>query len=149
MKKLGLLLLLTLPFAQNSVACDPQTGERVQKVYAEWNDKNLGLWDVESNKPKTFELSNGLKLGIQIEETTAEKYKELKDAWPHTPEMVSIRLLDMGTTPHKQLTMTWGGANSIQGYSDKGGADRVEELGSPGLTLHLMKAVCVRKTSYH
>lgn len=144
MKTLGLLFLLTLLFTQNSYACDPETGERVQKVYAEWNGKNLGLWDVEPNKPKAFELFSGLKLGIQIEEATAEKYKELKDAWPHTPEMVSIRLFDMSTTPHKQLAMTWGGANSIQGYSDKGGADRVEALGSPGLTLHLMKAVCVQ-----
>ena len=106
MKKLGLFLLLTLPFAQNSYACDPQTGERVQQVYAQWNGENLGLWDVEPNKPKTFELSNGLKLGIQIEQAPAEKYKELKDAWPHTPEMVSIRLFDMSTTPHKRLTMT-------------------------------------------
>lgn len=147
MKKIGLFLLLTFAFAQTSLACDPGTGERVQRVYAEWNNKHLGFWDVDSDEPKTFELSNGLKLGIQIEEATAEKYKELKDAWPHTPEMVSIRLFDMSTTPHKQLTMTWGGANSIQGYSDKGGADRVKELGSPGLTLHLMKAVCVKSTS--
>ncbi|WP_223671036.1 hypothetical protein [Kangiella shandongensis] len=143
MKKIGLFLFLTTAFTQASLACDPQTGERIQRVYAEWNGKRLGFWDVTSDEPKTFELSNGLKLGIQIEEASAEKYKELKDAWPHTPEMVSIRLFDMSSNPNKQLAMTWGGANSIQGYSDKGGATSVKELGSPGLTLHLMKSVCV------
>lgn len=143
MKAMGLFVFLTLFFTQTSYACDPQTGERVQRVYAKWNGESLGFWDVNSNEPKTFELPNGLKFGIQIEEATAEKYKELKDAWPNTPEMVSIRLFDMSSNPNKQLAMTWGGANSIQGYSDKGGATSVEELGSPGLTLHLMKAVCV------
>jgi hypothetical protein len=88
-------------------------------------------------------VPNGFKLGVLIQDATTEKYSELKKlAWPYVPELVSIVLYDMGSSLPRELTMTWGGANSIQGYGSEGGAERVEELGNPGLVLHLMKPVC-------
>jgi len=130
-------------FAFSALACDPATGERSQTVDADWNGKRLASWEVDSSEPKVIHVPNGFKLGVLIQDATTEKYSELKKlAWPYVPELVSIVLYDMGSSLPRELTMTWGGANSIQGYGSEGGADRVEELGNPGLVLHLMKPVC-------
>jgi len=40
------------------------------------------------------------------------------------------------------MTHTWGGANSRQGYGPKGGADRVDEVGNPGILFMLSKPGC-------
>jgi hypothetical protein len=59
------------------------------------------------------------------------------------PELVRIVLFDLASTPARELTAGWSGANSIQGFGAKGGADRVPELGDPGIRLVLLKPVCV------
>ena len=142
MRQVGIFLLSIASLASGAYACDPQTGERVQHVFADWNGSRLGYWNVEAPEPQVFELSTGLKLGILIQEATAEKYADLESVWPLIPERVSIRLYDMSSTPPTELSMTWGGANSVQGFSSRGGANRVDALGLPGLRLHLLKSVC-------
>ena len=134
--------ILGLVFASSAWACDPQTGERVQNVVADWNGDHLARWTTDSAEPEVLDLPNGLKVGIRIEEATPEKYAELKSSMAHVTELVSIVLYDMESTPPRELSQTWGGANSIQGFGSQGGANRVEALGDPGLELHLMKPVC-------
>lgn len=138
-----IITVLLLMMVSNSWACDPTTGERQQQVFAGLNGKALGNWTVNSAETKQFELDNGYKLGILIKEAEPEKYSEVSQVWPHVPELVSIELFDMATEPPTRVSRTWGGANSMQGFGSRGGANVVEELGNPGLSLHLVKAVCI------
>ena len=60
---------------------------------------------------------------------------------------MKISLYDVRSQPPRLLAYTWGGTNSYQGYGALGGADRVDELGLPGITLMLFKPVCVTRAS--
>ena len=125
-------------------ACDIFTGERSQLITLSANGNNIDNWQVDTNAIKNIALPNGFALGVKIEPATKAKYTELAKAWPHMPEMVKITLYDMTANTPRQLTYTWGGANSIQGYGALGGADRVNVLGSPGIKLILHKASCAK-----
>jgi hypothetical protein len=142
-----------LAFGSTSALADCwNNAERVQTVYVHSGAKELGHWTVDSSEIHRVQVPNGFEVGIQIEPATAEKYQELLDrlAQAHataTSELVKISLYDMKLQPPKLLTYTWGGTNSFQGYGALGGADRVGELGLPGIRLTLFKPVCVTKAS--
>lgn len=126
--------LLALSFALASpatFACDPHTGERLQMANLRWGGEGVAAWEPKPGTTETIKLPNDFALGVEIEPATAEKYAENLDVWPYPAELVKITLSDM-TAPQKprRLTTTWGGANSIQGYGARGGADRVDELGN-------------------
>ncbi len=140
MRKSVIILLVLLVF--DVWSCNPQTGEREQRVFADLNGHVLAKWSQTSSEPKVFELESGLTLGIMIKDAEPEAYAGHNEVFPFTPELVSIELFDMGTVPPTSLSKTWGGANSIQGFGSLGGANRVDELGNPGLSLHLVKPVC-------
>ena len=123
-------------------ACDAQTGERGQHVDLRWNHQPVGNWIAASSEIKRIDLPNGFALGVKIEPATAEKYAQLKAHSKHQAELVHISLYDMAGAEPTLLTHTWGGSNSLQGYGAKGGADRVEPLGTPGILLTLLKPVC-------
>lgn len=134
----ALLCLASSP----AFACDPVTGEREQRVFLEWNGARVDDWTVADAGPRRVELPNGFVLGVAIEPADEAKYVRLAEQQRRVPELVKITLSDLGTTPARELTHTWGGANSIQGYGALGGADRVVELGDPGIRLVLLNPVC-------
>lgn len=132
----------SLLFASSSiVACD-ESGNRIQRVFATSGGVYLKDWVVSSSEAEAVEMPNGFKVGVSIEPAAASKYASLREEF--SPELVRISLFDLtpGEAP-RELTHTWGGANSIQGYGSRGGADRVAQLGEPGITLTLINAVCV------
>jgi hypothetical protein len=126
--------------------------ERVQSVYVHSGAKELGHWNVDSAEIHRVQVPNGFEVGIQIEPATDEKYQEILARLERAnataiSELVKISLYDMRSQPPKLLTYTWGGTNSYQGYGALGGADRVSQLGLPGIRLTLFKPVCVTKAS--
>lgn len=129
--------------ALQALACNPKTGERVQRVFLGSAGQSLDAWDVTSNAIHEVQLANGFRLGVKIEPLTAEKRAELAKAVKYLPEMVEISLFDLSADSPKLIAHTFGGANSVQGYGPRGGADRVDELGAAGIELLLFKAVCV------
>lgn len=134
--------LLMTPLAGQ--ACDLDTGERQQRVYLSWNNERLQHWIVEDGSIHSVELPNGFEVGIRIEDAMGEMLERHKDL-AYLYETVRITLYDMSETPPRKLTHTYGGANSIQGYGGNGGADRVGELGTPGIRMNLLKPVCVKR----
>jgi hypothetical protein len=139
---LATLALSILSVSGSSFACD-ESGNRTQRVYASSEGVRLKDWVVTSSEIEAIEMPNGFKLGISIEPASPAKYASLKS--DHVPELVRIALFDMASEGNPQeLTYTWGGANSIQGYGARGGADRVDQLGQAGITLTLLHPVCVQ-----
>lgn len=148
MIKLFMVSLFTFLLASYTSAargCDNQTGERVQHVFLDYAGTYIENWIVTSDKIKAVNLPNGFKLGIQIEPASREKYEEYLQDANYVSETVRITLYDLSDSTPKRLTFTFGGTNSLQGYGAKGGADRVVELGDPGVQLLLIKPVCVSK----
>ena len=130
-------------WASQAVACEWQNGERLQKVFLSWNGQRVNHWIVEPGVIKPVELPNGFQLGLKLEDPEPEKISEYREKIPHPPEMVSISLFDLTGDEPVFLTRTYGGTNSIQGYGARGGADRVDALGDPGISLTLLKPVCL------
>ncbi len=123
-------------------ACDEKTGERLQYVFIDTSGTETPFWTITDDSIRQLTLENGFKLGIRIEPAAPEHYAEQFKVSRYVPELVKISLFDMSSATPKEMTHTWGGANSIQGYSDQGGATGVVELGT-GITLRLLKPVCI------
>lgn len=137
----GLLATATL-LALPVHACDPDTGERSQRVVLDWNGSEVKTWKISPGAIEPVELPNGFKLGVRIDPATDAFYSKQRTKWRHPPEMVRIELFDLSTQQPRSLTHTWGGANSQQGYGAGGGADRVDELGDPGILMTLLNPLC-------
>jgi hypothetical protein len=135
----ALAAVVSLP----SHACDPVTGAREQVVMLSSGGERLKSWTVKDSEVQTVVLKNGFRLGIRVEPSTLHKYVEASREQRYMPELVKITLFDATSAELKELTHTWGGANSLQGYGPHGGADRVVAVGEPGITLFLNNAVCV------
>jgi hypothetical protein len=132
--------------AQGTIYADCFTdGTRAQMVWLSSGNKTIDRWEVTDAEIHRTPLANGFELGLKIEPATPEKYRELlaRTHAPAVPEFVKISVFDMSGTAPKLLTTTWGGANSKQGYGPRGGANRVEAIGEPGIELWLHKAVCL------
>jgi len=140
---LMIFVAMTMPLA--SIACNWETGEREQLVILTWDREPVTEWIVEHGVMKAVELPNGVNLGVEIDYPEQEKMQELSAKARHVPEMVKISLFDLSGDTPKQLTYTYGGTNSLQGYGARGGADRVDLLGDPGIELTLLKPVCLAK----
>lgn len=125
--------------------CDPYTGRPVQSVLVLSGKHVLGHWSGSSTDVRTFVLPNGFHLGLKVEPASADVYARHAKAFQakYVPELVQITLFDMTAAVPRQITQTFGGVTSIQGYSPYGGADRVVEVGEPGITLMLNKQECV------
>jgi hypothetical protein len=109
-------------------------------------DQYLAHWPVVAGETRPIVLPNGFHLGIRIEPASPEEYARWAQGLDehYVPEMVEITLFDLTTAVPRELTHTWGGANSLQGYGPHGGADRVDAVGSPGIMLFLNKPNCIR-----
>lgn len=126
--------------------CDQNSGAPQQTVVLSVGDRYLAHWTVVAGETRPVVLPNGFHLGVKIEPASPETYADMARRMDarYVPEMVEITLFDLTTSIPRELTHTWGGANSLQGYGPHGGADRVDAVGSPGVTLFLNKANCVR-----
>ena len=122
-----LAMLLTVSDAYANCVRD---GSRTQSVVLFVEGRQIDRWDVTSNAIHRVRLPQGFELGLQIEPATPEKYRELlaRTKWRSVDELVKITLLHMGTVPPQELSTTWGGANSKQGFGPRGGANGVPQL---------------------
>ncbi len=147
MKPLLSTLLLGFSAAitvQPANACNSDTGSRDQMVMLSVSGKSINSWAVTSDEIKSVVLPNGFKLGIKIEPADQDFYKEQAEKSKFVGEFVKISLFNISGDSPKLLTYTWGGTNSIQGYGANGGADRVIELGNPGIVMTLLKPICTQ-----
>lgn len=119
-------------------------GARTQSVALVVDGRQIDRWDIQSSGIHRVRLPHGFDLGLQIEPATAEKYRELlaKTGWRAVDELVKITLLDMAREPPAELSTTWGGANSQQGFGPRGGANGVPRL-TDQIELQLRHPVCV------
>ena len=138
------IFLVSLLAINSAYANCPQDGGRTQSVELSVGDRQIDRWDVTSSETHRVRLPQGFELGLQIAPATAEKYRELlaKTKWRGMDELVKVTLLDMSTMPPQELSTTWGGANSKQGFGPSGGANRVPKL-IDQIELWFHKPVCV------
>lgn len=139
-----LLALFFAMFASSTLATPcSDTSESEQWVIVVDGVEGHAAWKVDPNEIHPLVLSNGFQAGLQISPVPDEVYRKYLEKNVATPEIVRIDVYDLrGDTPIV-LTHTFGGSNSLQGYSSHGGADTVEEFGSEGLRFLLHKAHCV------
>ena len=132
-------LTLTLATAHAS-ACDAS-----QQIRLSVGDRQMDRWTGVSNSVRHIVLPNAFKLGVKIEQVSREKYEALlkRHGESSASELVRISLYDETEAAPRLITYTFGGTNSVQGYGPRGGADRVDEVGSPGIEFRLSKANCL------
>lgn len=120
-----------------------------QSVAVSIGEVEVAHYEVVPSEIHRLALPNGFPLGLKIEPASTEKTQEIaRKSEGHAPaEWVKISLYDLRNNPPKELTHTWGAANSYQGYGPAGGADRVTEIGEPGIELKLSKQKCTNFTS--
>ena len=119
-------------------------GSRTQSVSLSVEGRQIDRWEITSGAVHRVRLPQGFELGLQIEPATAEKYRELfeKTKWHGISELVKITLLDLSVVPPLELSTTWGGANSKQGFGPRGGANGVPVL-LDQIELWFYNPVCV------
>lgn len=124
-------------------------GTAKQGVSVSVEGRRLDSWEPMGPEVRRVRLPAGFEVGIQVEPATKEHYQELFVRHPTMPaigELAKITLYDMSTVPPTELSMTWGGANSRQGFGPRGGANGVPRL-IDQIELHLVKPVCVTRES--
>lgn len=141
------LVLTSLIFSYSHVSLAfggcTESNSSAQSVYAYEGNRRLDKWFV-GDDIHTLTMSNEFPIGIKIEKVSDDFYQQRFSKEEYVPELVGIFLYDMRSEKPALLTRTYGPASSVQGYSNTGGADKVDELGSPGLTLHLYKNECYK-----
>ncbi len=142
--KRTLVVLATLLTMSGAYANCILDGSRTQSVALFVEGRQIDRWDIASSETHRVRLPQGFELGLQIEPATAEKYREIlaKTKWRSVAELVKITLLDMSTVPPQELSTTWGGANSKQGFGPRGGANGVPKL-IDQIELWIQNPVCV------
>jgi hypothetical protein len=134
-------------FALPSHACDVDTGERQQHVFLSWSGEQISDWRVTPGETEQISLPNGFELGVRLAEPEPEAYEQQAKRQEFVWELVEIKLFDLGSEEPQLLSKTYGGTNSLQGFGARGGANRVDELGDPGILLTLLKPVCLESQS--
>lgn len=136
-------LAFTLATAHGSASpCDA-----TQQIRLSFGDRQIDQWSGTTDNIRHLVLPNGFKLGVKIEQASREKYEDFLKRMRKSsvPELVRISLYDETEATPRLMTYTFGGANSLQGYGPRGGADRVDEVGSPGIEFRLSKANCANQ----
>lgn len=133
--------LLAMGAAQANCSRD---GVASQAVSLTVEDRQVDRWEVTSSEIHRVRLPQGFELGLRIEPATPAKYRELleKTRMRAIDELVKITLFDMSTQPPQELSTTWGGANSRQGFGPRGGANGVPKMVDQVL-LWFHKPACV------
>jgi hypothetical protein len=144
----AIFLALSLLFGSLSAFADcAEKGMRTQSVSLSVEGKRLETWLPVPGEIRRRRLPGGFELGIQIDPTTPEKYRELfaKHDLRGFDELVKISLYDMNGAAPKLVSTTWGGANSLQGFGRRGGANGVDMSDQIELWFH--KPVCITPTT--
>ena len=139
------LIISLVAFPSN--ACDVDTGERQQHVFLSWNGQQITDWIVTNGEIQKVSLPNGFELGISLDEPGPDVYEQQAERHDYVWELVEIKLFDASNEEPKLLSLTYGGTNSKQGFGARGGANRVSELGDPGILLTLLKPICQESKS--
>lgn len=123
-------------------------GVSAQFVMLTVQGKQIDQWDAIPGQIHQTKLPSGFTVGIEIDPTTAEKYREVISRFRGrgVDELANIRLFDVSQTPSKLLSQTWGGSNSKQGFGPRGGANGVPEL-IDQVELWLHKPTCITEES--
>ncbi|WP_376694855.1 hypothetical protein [Wenzhouxiangella sp. EGI_FJ10305] len=137
------ILIATSLASFDSSACDRDTGERKQHAFMYWQGDLAHAWTASPGAVERISLPTGFELGVELDSPSRQQYIELSERIEHVPEMVEIRLLDLSNDEPKQLSRTYGASNSVQGFGIRGGANKVDELGEPGIRLTLIRPVCL------
>lgn len=137
-----LSLFFNIAYAVNISTTAPckDSPERKQLVYLDWGDEAVAIWEANTSEMYQTTLPNNFKIGVTIDDSPP-----VLDEW--SVESVQIRIFDLQTDEPKLVAHNGGGANSIQGYRNIGGARSEEDSEVPGISLYLLKPVCVRKSS--
>ena len=128
MKTNAICFMLLAGSSVSAVACDPETGERRQMIFLESGGKTVEYWQMDSGRMREVDLPSGEKIGVSITPASVQKYQENGSSGRFSPELVEIRLYDLSAEEPMETHMSWGGANSVQGFSN--------------FTLNLLKPVC-------
>ena len=142
MKSFLISLIVFLPIQVFAQPCS-DTSETEQWVIVTEGPAELMAWKMNSEETQSITMKDGFELGLKINPVLDEYYRNRLQSRNAMPEMVQITLFDMSVDPPKKLAMNYGGANSIQGYTSRGGASTVEELGTKGFEFMLHKSACV------
>ncbi len=119
-----------------------------QLVEVKVGEKQVAAWKGVSNEVHSLVMANGFKVGLKVEQASRESQEYwLKRGKSNTmPELLRISVYDLSGTPDAKprlMTYSFGGVNSKQGYTPRGGAARIEEVGEPGITLNLSRQTCL------
>lgn len=119
-------------------------GTRTQTVTISVEGRTLERWEPNAGEIHRVTLPAGFELGIQIDPADDEKYRELlaRHNLRGIDELVKIVLFDMVPSPPVELSTTWGGVNSKQGFGPRGGANGVPQMRDQA-ELYFHKPVCV------
>jgi hypothetical protein len=142
MKSIAILaaIALSAPFAA-SASCMTD-GTRTQSVSLSSEGKQLERWQPSPGEIHKTKLPGGFVVGIQIDPTSPEKYRELLARNRAFDELVKISIYDANADAPKLLSTTWGGANSKQGFGPRGGANGIPALGDQ-IELWLHYPLCI------
>ena len=110
-------------------ACDKDSGLRKQMIYLESAGETIEFWEMVPGQIKSVKLPDDSVVGISATPAKDEKYRDQSKGQKFVPELVEIRIFDMSGLEPKETNMSWGGANSVQGFG--------------GFTLNFLKPVCV------
>lgn len=130
-----------------SHACDVDTGERQQHVFLYWDGQQISHWEAIPGQVEQITLPNGFELGISFDEPEPDISKQQVERHDYVWELVEIKLFDLSNEEPQLLSHTYGGTNSKQGFGARGAANRVSELGDPGILLTLFKPVCLKSSA--
>ena len=142
MKYVAILAAAIVSASSGASASCSDDGKRTQSVWLSSEGKHLELWEPAPSDIHRTRLPGGFVVGIQIEPTSSEKYRELFAKFRAFDEMVKISIYDVNGDTPKLLSTTWGGANSKQGFGARGGANGIPVLGDQ-IELWLHYPACV------
>ncbi len=116
-----------------------------QSVEVKVGDKQVAAWKGVSNEMHSMVMANGFKLGLKVEQASRESQEKwlARGKSNTTAELLRISVYDLGAEKPRLITYTYAGVNGKQGYTPRGGAARVDEVGEPGVTLNLYRQTCL------
>lgn len=138
------LMSLTLAVAGEAIEpCENPESPR-QLVIARGAGPFPEEWHPDAGELRELEFANGLRLGVEVAPVEADFYHSRLGGKEAYLERVRVSLYDLRKDPPELLSNTYGGADSIQGFSATGGANSLEQLGDEELQLHLIKPNCIK-----
>ncbi len=138
MRILVFLALVTIGFSANAFECQSD-GRAEQLVYARSGIEVVEYWAVEGPEIHSVQLPNGVTAWVLVETPTQEMYRERFPDKSQVVELVKITVFDMSNEEPKEIAVSWGGANSWQGF-------KLKPFGAGGL--NLIVVVATRSDSY-